>query len=100
MISSVPKKQEQRPYLGRENSYNNDLGYFGNYDQISTGTTYEKNQDSLLSLVLGVHSYLSEVAEASPKTHESPLFGLQYKVYMYLKQREQELGLDSTKISC
>ncbi|KAL0095875.1 hypothetical protein J3Q64DRAFT_1615238, partial [Phycomyces blakesleeanus] len=49
--------------------------------------------DSLLNLVVGVQSYLSDMT-TQPTQHVSPLLDLQYKMYIYLKQRAIDMGLD------
>ncbi|CAO3621877.1 unnamed protein product [Mucor hiemalis] len=57
---------------------------------------YDYQSDSLLSLVVGVQSYLTEQeqqqANLSTK-HDSPLYSLQYKMYTYMRQRALELGV-------
>ncbi|KAI7865126.1 hypothetical protein BDF14DRAFT_1711613, partial [Spinellus fusiger] len=51
--------------------------------------THEDN-DALLSLVVGVQSYLSDT-DSNPSYHVPPLLNLQYKMYIYLKQRVLEM---------
>ncbi|KAI8637592.1 hypothetical protein BD408DRAFT_424309 [Parasitella parasitica] len=53
---------------------------------------YDYRNDSLLSLVVGVQNYLTEQADNSSKC-DSPLYNLQYKMYIYMRQRAIELGV-------
>lgn len=58
--------------------------------------SYDYQNDSLLSLVVGVQSYLTEQADwksSSAKHDDSPLYNLQYKMYTYMRQRALELGV-------
>jgi TATA-binding protein-associated factor Taf7 len=52
--------------------------------------TYDYQHDSLLSLVVGVQSYLTEQEQSN---NDSPLYSLQYKMYTYLRQKALELGV-------
>jgi hypothetical protein len=53
---------------------------------------YDYQHDSLLSLVVGVQSYLTE-QEHYASSNDSPLYSLQYKLHTYLRQRALELGV-------
>lgn len=56
---------------------------------------YDYQNDSLLELVVGVQSYLTEQqAASSNKSYDSPLYNLQYKLYTYMRQRALELGME------
>ncbi|KAI8983653.1 hypothetical protein BDB01DRAFT_722615 [Pilobolus umbonatus] len=56
--------------------------------------TYDYRNDSLLTLVLGVHSYLSELENTTKVKTDSPLYHLQYKMYIFMRQRAVELGIE------
>ncbi|KAI8889974.1 hypothetical protein K501DRAFT_207235, partial [Backusella circina FSU 941] len=55
---------------------------------------YSYENDSLLSLIVGVQSYLTEQTTAGTikGKSDSPLYELQYKMYTYMKQRAYEMG--------
>lgn len=55
--------------------------------------SYDYRHDSLLELVVGVQSYLTEQQAVSSKISDSPLYNLQYKLYSYMRQRALELGV-------
>ncbi|KAI9494104.1 hypothetical protein BDB00DRAFT_762685 [Zychaea mexicana] len=55
---------------------------------------YDYEEDSLLHLIVGVQSYLSEFNTMNVDRNDSPLVDLQYKMYTYLKQRACEMGVD------
>lgn len=60
--------------------------------QYQQDASYDYRNDSLLSLVVGVQNYLTEQADLSSKC-DSPLYNLQYKMYVYMRQRAIELGV-------
>ncbi|KAI9022938.1 hypothetical protein CLU79DRAFT_749587 [Phycomyces nitens] len=62
------------------------------YEKASSNPDYQN--DALLNLVVGVQSYLSDMT-TQPIQHVSPLLDLQYKMYIYLKQRAIDMGLDT-----
>ncbi|ORZ12822.1 hypothetical protein BCR42DRAFT_420037 [Absidia repens] len=64
-------------------------------DLIAMGmeTGYNYQDDALLKLIVDVQSYLCET-NAGVDRNESPLVGLQYKMYTYLKQRVNDMGID------
>ncbi|CAO3627653.1 unnamed protein product [Mucor fragilis] len=71
--------------------------YMEEYDdeepqQYQQDPSYDYRNDSLLSLVVGVQNYLTEQADQSSKC-DSPLYNLQYKMYVYMRQRAIELGV-------
>ncbi|KAI9004567.1 hypothetical protein CLU79DRAFT_782819 [Phycomyces nitens] len=80
-FSSLLAAQDQKAYPGIQEE-KTDEEYFN------------ERQDGLLSLILGVQSYLSEVSKTRPGEHDSPLFDLQHKMFMYLKQRDFEVELN------
>ncbi|KAI9315164.1 hypothetical protein BX666DRAFT_1835762, partial [Dichotomocladium elegans] len=55
---------------------------------------YDYEQDSLLHLIVGVQSYLTDMSAAGIDRKDSPLLELQYKMYTYLKRRAYEMGFD------
>ncbi|ORX45713.1 hypothetical protein DM01DRAFT_1339940 [Hesseltinella vesiculosa] len=56
--------------------------------------TYHYENDALLKLIVGVQSYLTDAACDGMDRQDSPLLDLQYKMYMYLKQRASDMGVD------
>ncbi|KAL0090936.1 hypothetical protein J3Q64DRAFT_1707738 [Phycomyces blakesleeanus] len=85
VFSSILAAQDQKAYPGIQEE-NADEEYFN------------QRQDGLLSLILGVQSYLSEVSKSQPGEHNSPLFDLQHKMFMYLKQRDFQVELDFSTV--
>lgn len=59
---------------------------------------YNYQEDSLLHLIVGVQSYLSDMANAGIDRNDSPLLDLQYKMYTYLKQRACDMGVDAENL--
>ncbi|KAI9266797.1 hypothetical protein BDA99DRAFT_506695 [Phascolomyces articulosus] len=55
---------------------------------------YDYQRDSLLHLIVGVQSYLSDANALHQDRNDSPLVDLQYKMYTYLKQRACDMGVD------
>lgn len=55
---------------------------------------YDYQDDALLKLIVGVQSYISDLTSVGVDRHDSPLIGLQYKMYTYLKQRVDDMGVD------
>ncbi|CAO3626339.1 unnamed protein product [Cunninghamella blakesleeana] len=53
---------------------------------------YQVEDDALLKLIVGVQSYL---ASSGADRHDSPLMDLQYKMYIYMKQRALDMGVDA-----
>lgn len=91
IVMTNPKQDSMEEYLAEER-------YFYEYDQDMVETVNradeedEREDDSLLRLIVDVQCYLSEAPT------DSPLFALQYKMYTYLKQRAFEMGIDITSI--
>ncbi|KAF7727783.1 hypothetical protein EC973_007014 [Apophysomyces ossiformis] len=74
------------------------MDYDEEYEEEEEGSgqsAYDYNNDALLSLIVGVQSYLSDVSNAGIDRHDSPLLDLQYKMYSYLKQRALDMGIES-----
>lgn len=63
-------------------------------NDIENQSVYDYQNDSLLHLIVGVQSYLSDVSSAGIDRHDSPLLDLQYKMYTYLKRRACDMGVD------
>ncbi|KAG2233850.1 hypothetical protein INT48_005296 [Thamnidium elegans] len=63
--------------------YDNDM-----VNAVAEADYYDYRNDSLLELVVGVQTYLAEQAK-----FDSPLYGLQYKLYTYMRQRALDLGV-------
>ncbi|KAG2228148.1 hypothetical protein INT45_009194 [Circinella minor] len=64
-------------------------------DRKSASSMESYNNDALLYLILNVQSYISEMSNSSLMNEtDSPLFGLQYKMYTYMKQRASEVGFN------
>ncbi|CAO3590512.1 unnamed protein product [Absidia cylindrospora] len=61
-------------------------------EAMEMGTDYNYQDDALLKLIVDVQSYLCET-NAGVDRNESPLVGLQYKMYTYLKQRVNDMGI-------
>ncbi|GAA5809847.1 hypothetical protein MFLAVUS_003262 [Mucor flavus] len=57
-------------------------------DAVAEADYYDYRNDSLLELVVGVQTYLTEQAK-----FDSPLYDLQYKLYTYMRQRALDLGV-------
>lgn len=94
-------EQQQQEYYnqGEEEYYNEDEEYYDDDEELqdqqnTTGVNYDYQSDSLLSLVVGVQSYLTEQSDSFSSTkNDSPLYNLQYKMYTYMRQRALELGV-------
>lgn len=81
--------EEEEEYDEKEEDYH----YQDQQDQKLSD--YDIQNDSLLSLVVGVQSYLTEQADFSAVNKlDSPLYNLQYKMYTYMRQRAFELGVE------
>ncbi|KAI7855080.1 hypothetical protein BDC45DRAFT_107989 [Circinella umbellata] len=64
-------------------------------DRKSASSMESYNNDALLYLILDVQSYISEMSNSRLMNEtDSPLFGLQYKMYTYMKQRAFEAGFN------
>ncbi|KAI8070348.1 hypothetical protein BC940DRAFT_235881 [Gongronella butleri] len=65
-------------------------------DRVGNDDAYHYENDALLKLIVGVQSYLTDMAATSSSgaRQDSPLLDLQYKMYMYLKQRACDMGVD------
>ncbi|KAI7879979.1 hypothetical protein K492DRAFT_178201 [Lichtheimia hyalospora FSU 10163] len=77
--------QEDDPH--RQDDENNNMEHLYNYQE-----------DSLLHLIVGVQSYLSDMANTGIDRNDSPLLELQYKMYTYLKQRACDMGVDAENL--
>ncbi|KAI7860006.1 hypothetical protein BDC45DRAFT_495462 [Circinella umbellata] len=63
-------------------------------EETQTKNSYDYQRDSLLHLIVGVQSYLSDASALNMDRNDSPLADLQYKMYTYLKQRACDMGVD------
>ena len=63
-------------------------------EETQTQDSYDYQRDSLLHLIVGVQSYLSDASALNMDRNDSPLADLQYKMYTYLKQRACDMGVD------
>ncbi|KAG1053071.1 hypothetical protein G6F43_004833 [Rhizopus delemar] len=71
-----------------------DQFYYYEEEEEEEEEEYDYQNDSLLNLILAVQTYLEEQAKMhGSKVTESPLYGLQYKMYIYMRQRAYELGI-------
>jgi hypothetical protein len=70
----------------------NDNGLYYQHEQQEE---YCYENDSLLSLIVGVQSYLEEQTSAGTikGKSDSPLYSLQYKMYTYMRQRACDMGV-------
>ncbi|CAO3575956.1 unnamed protein product [Absidia cylindrospora] len=59
---------------------------------------YDYQDDTLLKLIVDVQLYISDLANVGVDRHDSPLVGLQYKMYTYLKQRANDMGVDASAL--
>ncbi|KAI9321580.1 hypothetical protein BX666DRAFT_1851199 [Dichotomocladium elegans] len=63
-------------------------------DTQSVASDESYNNDALLDLIVGVQSYIAEVASTGI-IKDSPLLELQYKMYIYMKQQACDMGYDT-----
>lgn len=83
-LQQIQQSQEVEEYFDdEEDAY---------YSDEKPQQSYDYQHDSLLSLIVGVQSYLTE-QEQYASSNDSPLYGLQYKMYTYMRQRALELGV-------
>ncbi|KAI8078136.1 uncharacterized protein B0P05DRAFT_542642 [Gilbertella persicaria] len=61
-------------------------------DKEQTNDDVQDDSDSLLNLVMGVQNYLAEQKTIRTEEYNSPLYDLQYKMYIYMRQKAFELG--------
>ncbi|KAI8340582.1 hypothetical protein BC941DRAFT_500183 [Chlamydoabsidia padenii] len=64
----------------------------------SDDMVYDYQDDALLKLIVDVQSYISDLTNVGVDRHDSPLIGLQYKMYTYLKQRVNDMGMDADSL--
>ncbi|KAG0166376.1 hypothetical protein DFQ28_005963 [Apophysomyces sp. BC1034] len=83
-------------YYNDETTNDNDMMEYEEEEvEESNQPSYDYNSDALLSLIVGVQSYLSDASVAGIDRNDSPLVDLQYKMYTYLKQRACDMGIDT-----
>ncbi|KAG1444467.1 hypothetical protein G6F56_010286 [Rhizopus delemar] len=86
---------ERECYADYDQEMNEAMEEADDMDQYYSDEEYDYQNDSLLCLILGVQNYLAEQTKMyGNKVTESPLYGLQYKMYTYMRQRASELGVD------
>ncbi|ORZ01899.1 hypothetical protein BCR42DRAFT_429837 [Absidia repens] len=67
-------------------------------DTAAAAEEYDYQEDTLLKLIVDVQLYISDLANVGVDRHDSPLVGLQYKMYTYLKQRANDMGVDASAL--
>ncbi|KAI8096660.1 uncharacterized protein BX664DRAFT_324558 [Halteromyces radiatus] len=67
-------------------------------DRMDMDSTYDYQNDALLKLIVGVQSYISDLTSVGADRQDSPLLDLQYKMYVYLKQRLSDMGVDANTL--
>ncbi|KAI8887264.1 hypothetical protein K501DRAFT_283393 [Backusella circina FSU 941] len=82
-------------YQNQEMTQMNESYPCNDHDLYYQQEEYHYENDSLLSLIVGVQSYLEEQTSAGTikGRSDSPLYGLQYKMYTYMRQRACDMGV-------
>ncbi|KAI9277845.1 hypothetical protein BY458DRAFT_504213 [Sporodiniella umbellata] len=89
------EREEEEYYGSYDQEISNVIEEADDQDQYYSEEEYDYDSESLIKLILGVQTYLSEQAKIYGRNiADSPLYALQYKMYNYLRQRALELGAD------